>query len=207
MQLRDRGERIRNAKPGIANAVNLLGPRDGGRRARLDVNPPPASDPPHRAEPETERLAGSGPPDLPGYAILETLGSGGMGIVHRARQLDIGRDVALKELRFGSRRDLAARFLQEARIGGSLTHANIIALHQYFEHDGTAFIAMELAERGPLTPLIGTLTVPQSIGVLEALLGALACAGAGNIVHRDPQAIQRAHRARRHRQGRRLRHR
>lgn len=121
------------------------------------------------------------------FTILAPLGQGGMGFVYRARQPSMSRDVALKEMSFGAEGnpDVAARFLQEARVGGLLAHPNVVVVHDYFEADGAAYIAMEFVERGPLTPLMAGLTLPQSFGVLEAMLSALSHAGAMGIVHRD----------------------
>src|SRR3954452_17267566 len=114
-----------------------------------------------------------------GFEVLATLGQGGMGLVYRARQPSMARDVALKEMSFGARGnpDVAARFLQEARIEASLAHPNVVVVYDYFEADGAAYIAMEFVERGPLTALMRQLTVPQSLGVLEAMLSALSRAG------------------------------
>jgi len=127
------------------------------------------------------------PDHIGSFEILDKLGEGGMGVVYRARQPRMDRDVALKGLTVGAagRPEWAVRFLQEARLGGSLGHPNIVVVHDYFEDAGAAYIAMEYLERGALTPLIPTLTLPQSIGVLEAVLAALAHAGDHGVVHRD----------------------
>jgi hypothetical protein len=121
------------------------------------------------------------------YEILERLGEGGMADVYLARQLDLDRLVALKELRVlgGSDPSFAARFLREARMAGSLSHPNIVTVHDYIENDGTPFIAMEYMERGSLRPHIGHMSLAQVAGVLEGVLGALAYAGERGIVHRD----------------------
>ena len=110
-----------------------------------------------------------------------------MGTVYRARQPSMGRDVALKEIVLGPQGDPepAARFLQEARVGGALAHPNVVVVYDYFEADGAAYIAMELVEHGPLTPLMQRLTLVQSVGVLEGLLSALSRASEAGIVHRD----------------------
>ena len=91
------------------------------------------------------------------YGILRELGRGGMAVVYLARQLDLDRLVALKEMAAFQRRtpDLARRFLRESRLAGSLAHANIVTVFDYFEHDGTPYIAMEYVERGSLRPYVG----------------------------------------------------
>jgi serine/threonine protein kinase len=121
------------------------------------------------------------------YEILREVGRGGMAIVHLARQTDLERFVALKELAAFHAADaaFAQRFLRESRVAGSLSHPNIVTVHDYFEHDGTPFIAMEYVERGSLRPFVGRLALAQIGGVLEGLLAALALAGQHGIVHRD----------------------
>jgi serine/threonine protein kinase len=127
------------------------------------------------------------PDRIGSFEIVDKLGEGGMGVVYRARQPRMDREVALKELSLGARgrSDWAERFLQEARLGGSLGHPNIVVVHDYFEHEGSAYIAMEYLPRGSLAPQIPVLTLPQSVGVLEAVLAGLSHAGAHGVVHRD----------------------
>jgi serine/threonine protein kinase len=121
------------------------------------------------------------------YEVVREVGRGGMAVVYLARQPDLDRDVALKELAAFHASDPAfvARFLRESRLTGSLNHPNIVTVHEYFEHDGTAYIAMEYFERGSLRPLVGQLSLAQIAGVLEGLLAALAHAEPRGIVHRD----------------------
>jgi hypothetical protein len=121
------------------------------------------------------------------YEILEPLGEGGMADVFLARQLDLDRLVALKELRIlgGADPSLAQRFLREARMAGSLSHPNIVTVHDYFESEGTPFIAMEYMERGSLRPQIGQMSLAQVAGALRGVLAALDYAGQRGIVHRD----------------------
>src|SRR5581483_7532005 len=80
---------------------------------------------------------GRGPadPDPAGYELLDEVGRGGMGVVYRARDLSLDRDVAVKLVhgRLGSRSVAARRFLDEARITGQLQHPVIPAVH----HVGT----------------------------------------------------------------------
>ena len=121
------------------------------------------------------------------YEILREVGRGGMAVVYLARQTDLDRFVALKELAAFHAADhsFAQRFLRESRVAGSLSHPNIVTVHDYFEHDGTPYIAMEYVERGSLRPYVGRLTAAQISGVLEGLLAALAHAEQHGIVHRD----------------------
>jgi serine/threonine protein kinase len=121
------------------------------------------------------------------YEILREVGRGGMAMVYLARQTDLDRFVALKELAAFHASDaaLAQRFLRESRVAGSLSHPNIVTVHDYFEHDGTPYIAMEYVERGSLRPFVGEMSLAQIGGVLEGLLAGLAQAEQHGIVHRD----------------------
>ncbi len=121
------------------------------------------------------------------YDVIRELGRGGMAVVHLARQRDLQRLVALKELGGFNARDpaFAERFLRESRLAGSLNHPNIVTVYEYFEDGGTPYIAMELIEGGSLRPLIGELSLPKVARVLEDLLAAVAYAGRAGIVHRD----------------------
>src|SRR5262245_22077712 len=110
-----------------------------------------------------------------------------MGAVYLARQTSLDRLVALKQLEL-SRTAVGAdaeRFMQEARLAGSLSHANIDVVYEYFEHEGATFLAMEYLEYGGLRPFVGSLTVAQLAGVFEGVLSGLAYAHARGIVHGD----------------------
>ena len=121
------------------------------------------------------------------YELLKEIGRGGMATVYLARQTDLDRHVALKELSslHSSDEAFAERFLRESRMAGSLSHPNIVTVHDYFEHEGTPYISMEFIERGSLRPLVGQLTFAQVAGVLEGLLAGLQHASSRGIVHRD----------------------
>jgi serine/threonine protein kinase len=73
------------------------------------------------------------------YEILREVGRGGMAMVYLARQTDLDRFVALKELGafHASDESFAQRFLRESRVAGSLSHPNVVTVHDYFQHDGT----------------------------------------------------------------------
>ena len=95
-----------------------------------------------------------GLPDLPSgsrlgdFEIIAEIGRGGMGVVYRARQISLGREVALKVLpgyaRYGQR--AVQRFRVEAQAAARLHHTNIVAVHAQGEHDGQYFYAMELVD-------------------------------------------------------------
>jgi len=121
------------------------------------------------------------------YEIMRELGRGGMATVSLARQTDLHRLVALKELAAFHAADpaFAQRFVRESRVAGSLSHPNIVTVHDYFEHDGTPYIAMEYVEGGSLRPWVGRMTPAQIASVLEGILTGLTRAEAQGIVHRD----------------------
>ena len=143
------------------------------------------------------------------YEILREVGRGGMAMVYLARQTDLDRFVALKELGafHASDPSFAQRFLRESRVAGSLSHPNIVTVHDYFEHDGTPYIAMEYVERGSLRPYVGRMTMAQIGGVLEGLLAGLTHARAARHRAPRPQAREPDGHGRRAREDRRLRHR
>jgi serine/threonine protein kinase len=121
------------------------------------------------------------------YELDREIGRGGMAIVYLARQRDLDRLVALKELStfHASSPEFAERFLRESRLAGSLSHPNIVTVHEYFEEGGTPYISMEYVSRGSLRPWVGSLSLAQLAGVLEGVLAGLAHAELAGIVHRD----------------------
>src|SRR3954471_11273642 len=125
--------------------------------------------------------------DVGRYEVLEQIGRGGMAVVYLARQIDLDRLVALKELStfHASNAEWAQRFIRESRLAGSLSHPNIVTVYDYIEWNGTPFIAMEFVERGSLRSYMGSLTLAQIGGVLGDVLAGLAYAHRRKIVHRD----------------------
>src|SRR5919199_2369497 len=130
---------------------------------------------------------GSTTPKLDRYEVEREIGRGGMAVVYLARQTDLDRDVALKELRLfhGSDPSPARRFLKESRVVASLAHPNVVTVYEYFEHDSTPYIAMEYLERGSLRPHVGRSSLAENVGVLEGLLAGLDHAARNDVVHRD----------------------
>src|SRR5271156_2215460 len=97
------------------------------------------------------------PPSPPGYELLDEIGRGGMGVVYRARDTALDRDVAVKLLSQRYSTDLPAvqRFLGEARITGQLQHPGIPAVHQVGTFaDGRPFLAMKLIKGSTLQTIL-----------------------------------------------------
>jgi hypothetical protein len=121
------------------------------------------------------------------YDLLEVIGRGGAAVVYLARQTDLQRYVALKELApFHAADDtFARRFVEEGRVAGAMNHANIVTVHEFFEDGGIPYIAMEYLPSGSLRQYIDKLSPAQIAGVLEGVLAGLSHGGGQGIVHRD----------------------
>ena len=127
---------------------------------------------------------------LPGYELLSSIGSGGFGVVFKARQLALDRVVAIKLLRFDKPMtpELDGRFESEARILGLLHHPNIVQIHDYGHHNGRVFLAMELLEGEDLGQRLAD-GRPLSEHAAWALAGQIAAAlghaAEHGVIHRD----------------------
>jgi serine/threonine protein kinase/tetratricopeptide (TPR) repeat protein len=122
------------------------------------------------------------------YQITGQLGEGGMGVVYRARDERLGRDVALKMIHSRAVDERARqRLWREARAAASLSHPAICQIHEIGEDDGELFIAMELLEGETLAGRIarGPLPLPDTVPVALAVLGALGALHRRGLVHRD----------------------
>jgi eukaryotic-like serine/threonine-protein kinase len=123
------------------------------------------------------------------YEILEEISRGGMGVVYRARDVRLNRDVALKVLPADLVADPArrARFVQEAQAASALEHPHIAVIHEIDEADGVSFIAMELVRGEKLSDLTarGPLQPGRAIDLAVEIAEGLARAHDKGIVHRD----------------------
>ena len=132
------------------------------------------------------------PETIAHYTILEKLGSGGMGAVFRARDTQLGRDVALKLLpvELFADPEARARLVREARLASSLNHPNVCTIHEVGEADGQTYLAMELVRGRPLREIIPRDGMPlQSLLHYGAQIAdALEHAHAQGVVHRDLKA-------------------
>jgi tetratricopeptide (TPR) repeat protein/TolB-like protein/tRNA A-37 threonylcarbamoyl transferase component Bud32 len=123
------------------------------------------------------------------FRIIDKLGQGGMGVVYRAEDLQLGRQVALKVLHteFVTDDERRKRFLREARTAASVSHPNIATVHEVGETDGVIFIAMELVEGRTLKRVIhdDRPDVDECLRLAVEIGEGLARAHQANIVHRD----------------------
>jgi serine/threonine protein kinase len=123
------------------------------------------------------------------FRVLEKLGEGGMGVVYKAHDTKLDRDVALKFLphRLTATTDEQARFLQEARAASALNHPNVCTIYDIAEHDQQQFIAMECIHGKTLRELIVNRQLPVNncIGYAIQAGDALQAAHCKGIVHRD----------------------
>jgi len=123
------------------------------------------------------------------YAILEPLGAGGMGEVHRARDTRLDRIVAIKVLPAQTAADprARARFDREGRAIASLSHPNICALHDVGHDLGRDYLVMELLEGETLQQRLrrGPLEIDAIVDIGIAVADALDTAHARGVIHRD----------------------
>lgn len=123
------------------------------------------------------------------YRVIEKLGGGGMGVVYKAEDTDLGRFVALKFLPDDIAHDFQAlaRFQREARAASALNHPNIVTIYELGHLHGTHYIAMEMICGETLRTLIssGPLPFRKAIAVATQVADALAKAHEIGLVHRD----------------------
>jgi hypothetical protein len=129
--------------------------------------------------------------EIGGFRLDELIGEGGMGVVYKARQLDLDRVVALKLIQPGlsGDSDFRARFQRESRLAAAIDHPNIVPVYGAGEEQGVYFISMRYVDgtdlgeylrsrHSPLEPLAGARLINQVAGGLDA-------AHAAGLVHRD----------------------
>jgi len=123
------------------------------------------------------------------FRVLGRLGHGGMGVVYRAEDEKLRRQVALKVLpeAVANDEERRTRFLREARSAAAINHPNIATIYEVDETDGRIFIAMELVEGGTLRARLakGAVTVSEVVRLARGIARGLARAHARGVVHRD----------------------
>ncbi|KAA5831340.1 serine/threonine-protein kinase [Saccharopolyspora hirsuta] len=143
-----------------------------------------------------EQVGSGAPTRLIGgrYQVVQELGRGGMGIVWRAWDQVIGREVAIKELHLpdgvppAERQVYEERVLREARTAGRLNDPAVVTVHDVLAESGTTYIVMELVQAVTLTQHVaqrGPLSPEQAADLARQVLSALESAHAAGIVHRD----------------------
>lgn len=167
--------------------------------AEVAVEPrPPAaapSDPPVEPPPQPAAPAIDLPPDesavpvIANYRVLDKLGSGGMGMVYRAEDLRLGRQVALKFPPGELALDPVARqrFEREVRAASALNHPNVCTVYGVEQSGGRSILVMELIDGETMEARIGRGPLPRALALRLAMeiAGALAAAHRKGIVHRD----------------------
>ena len=128
-------------------------------------------------------------PTIPGYELVEILGRGGMGIVYRAIDLQLKRDVAIKMLLKGAlaTSQEQARFRHEAEVVAALQHPQVLQVYQIGEHEGQPYLVLEFAACGSLARQLAgrPIDARRAAATIRGLTEAVAKAHAANIVHRD----------------------
>ena len=137
--------------------------------------------------------AGESTPPLPerigDYEIIDEIGRGGMGVVYRATQAGLDRDVALKAIRSGTlaSSDDRTRFRQEAQSAARLEHPNIVSVYDVGESGGEPYFTMQLVEGTTLSAMLATtpLDAKEAARLLAAVARAVSFAHERGILHRD----------------------
>ncbi len=125
-----------------------------------------------------------------GYRIEAVAGRGGMGVVYRAVQLDLGRPVALKLIAAdrAADPDFRERFQRESRMAAAIDHPNVVPVHGAGEEDGQLYLAMRYVRGTDLHALIkreGPLAPERAAAIVAQVASALDAAHAAGLVHRD----------------------
>jgi serine/threonine protein kinase len=128
------------------------------------------------------------PKKLGRYVLGPLVGRGGMGAVYRARDNELGREVAVKLVRARPGSHNLVRFAREVRALAALSHPNVVAIHDAAVHRGTAYLVMELVQGETLRQLLlreRRLTIENAARLAHGIAEALSAAHTRGVVHRD----------------------
>jgi hypothetical protein len=128
------------------------------------------------------------------YLTMRMLGQGGMGTVHLARQVALGREVALKQIqsKYNQKQSVKDEFLTEAVLTGKLEHPNIVPIYEVAKSaSGDLFYSMKNIKGQAWNDSIDTLSLDENLDILIDVCDAIAFAHAEGVIHRDlkPQNI------------------
>lgn len=145
---------------------------------------------PEDAERFHRQLDGRSGPELPpGYRYVDKLGRGGMGVVYRAVQTDLGREVALKMILSGdyASEEELLRFETEVKLVAAVKHPNVVQVHHAGRHNDLPFLDLEFLAGGSLADLLrdGPLAARDAAGMVEQIARGVAACHAVGILHRD----------------------
>jgi len=131
----------------------------------------------------------SNPQTVRGYELLERVGAGGFGVVYRAHQAVVGRDVAIKVIlpEYTSHPDFIRRFEREAQLIARLEHPYIVPLYDYWREPDGAYLVMRYLRGGSLRAALqgGAWMMDAAVRLLEQIAGALSVAHHQGVIHRD----------------------
>ena len=122
------------------------------------------------------------------YTIVSAIGAGAMGEVYRAHDPRLGRDVAIKVLSSHRTSDRdQQRFLQEARSASSLSHPNVVTVHEVGEHESIRYVVMELVEGERLRDVLrrGPVPLRRALQIARSIASGLYAAHSRGVIHRD----------------------
>ncbi|HYU60655.1 MAG TPA: protein kinase [Solirubrobacterales bacterium] len=124
------------------------------------------------------------------FEILSVAGQGGMGVVYRARQVSLGRVVALKIIspQIASSEDFARRFAYESRLAASIDHPHVVSIFSSGQVGGRSFIAMQWIDGVSLHSMLANdqpLAPDRAVLIVSQIAGALDSAHAAGLIHRD----------------------
>jgi WD40 repeat protein/DNA-binding SARP family transcriptional activator len=126
---------------------------------------------------------------LRGYRLLDQIGEGAFGVVYRATQPQIGREVAIKAVHpeLANHPDFVRRFEREAQIVARLEHPHVVPLYDYWREPDAAYLVMRYLRGGSLEDLLadGPLEPARAASILDQMAAALSAAHRQGIVHRD----------------------